>query len=695
MAMKTFKGLFTPSRTASVSVLVRNDTTHRPMQNVTCNLMPTLVRHDTMEGKDYLVVPMVMLTEGVHKGSEGPLYYPKDELSKTPAVWNHKPVVVYHPEINGVGVSACQPEILTNHKIGVVMNTHWEQKSGRLKSEAWIDPSRADAVDPRIMEAINNNTVMELSTGVFVDSESDQGVWGKEQYVGVARNYRPDHLAVLPDKIGACSIKDGAGFLRNQSSSQASGSGSNGVFKSPDAYGPQGQYQVSGMNPPKQKGGRLSKVERENQKRLKQAIGPGDPSTYEPGVAGESSLRLQQEGEPTQNAAQGGFLVTESDGTEHLPTTTGGKPDHRLMGAAWAALHGGYRGSKYGGPNKQAAIAKLKKLYKSEGMDLPAGNEEGRLARLVALMAQKLGITANEDTELPFDYIRSQLSDRICDDCGCNAEFYTGPRPWIVDVYPNFFIYEYNGELYQLSYTTSDEGVTLGDEDPVEVERTPPQYRPVQMAAGGPNSNTNHTMNKEQLITQLIGNSSGALTEADRPRLNAFSIEQLKKIGFAPIANQQAGAPVTNAGKGKDAADSEDDDEDEDGQPMAKGKKGKKANNQAETPITVNEYIENAPGEVREILSNGLAAYNEEKATIVKKLVAVKNSGYTEQELSSKPLGELRKLARLAKVDAPAAAPRMDFSGMAPLGNDTPDQEALVAPTMNFTRTETTAVAAK
>ena len=48
-----------------------------------------------------------------------------------------------------------------------------------------------------------------------------------------------------------------------------------------------------------------------------------------------------------------------------------GKPDHRLMGAAFAALHGGYRGNKYEGPNKGAAIAQLAKMYIAEGMPLP------------------------------------------------------------------------------------------------------------------------------------------------------------------------------------------------------------------------------------------------------------------------------------------------------------------------------------
>jgi len=48
-----------------------------------------------------------------------------------------------------------------------------------------------------------------------------------------------------------------------------------------------------------------------------------------------------------------------------------GKPDHNLMGAAWASLHGGYRGNKYDGPNKQDAIEKLKKIYDAEKMPYP------------------------------------------------------------------------------------------------------------------------------------------------------------------------------------------------------------------------------------------------------------------------------------------------------------------------------------
>lgn len=172
----------------------------------------SIVRNDTMENRDYLVVPMIMLTEGVHNGSQGPILYTAEELSKFPGVWNHKPVVVYHPQKEGQPISACDPAVLTAHKIGVIMNTKFED--GKLKAEAWLDIERVNAVDNRILEAINNNETLELSTGLVTDTLDVPGEWNGETYTSIAVNFKPDHLAVLPDMVGACSIADGAGFLR-------------------------------------------------------------------------------------------------------------------------------------------------------------------------------------------------------------------------------------------------------------------------------------------------------------------------------------------------------------------------------------------------------------------------------------------------------------------------------------------------
>jgi cell division protein FtsB len=75
---------------------------------------------------------------------------------------------------------------------------------------------------------------------------------------------------------------------------------------------------------------------------------------------------------------KGGVLYLVHEGENgHLPYThEDGKPNHRLMGAAWAALHDGYRGNKYEGPNKEAAISKLTAIYKKEGMETPGSGTE-------------------------------------------------------------------------------------------------------------------------------------------------------------------------------------------------------------------------------------------------------------------------------------------------------------------------------
>ena len=71
----------------------------------------------------------------------------------------------------------------------------------------------------------------------------------------------------------------------------------------------------------------------------------------------------------------GHYLVVEDPqkpSTWHLRVrNVAGDLDHRLMGGAWAALHGGYRGNVYEGPGKTEALAKLKRLYASEDMETP------------------------------------------------------------------------------------------------------------------------------------------------------------------------------------------------------------------------------------------------------------------------------------------------------------------------------------
>jgi len=84
------------------------------------------------------------------------------------------------------------------------------------------------------------------------------------------------------------------------------------------------------------------------------------------------------------------YLVVEDPETVttwHLRVrAVNGDPDHRLMGAAWAALHGGFRGNAYEGPGKTEAIRKLTAMYSAEGMDVPKAdwNGETKAGRVLA-----------------------------------------------------------------------------------------------------------------------------------------------------------------------------------------------------------------------------------------------------------------------------------------------------------------------
>ncbi len=184
-------------------------------QQIVMNIKPDLVRNDTMMGKTYTVVPMVMMVEGVLAGNCGPIMYPFKEMASVPQIWNSKPVVVYHPESEDAYGSACTPEELTARSIGTIMNTAAVPGGkNKLTAEAWLDPDRIDLVDNRIAEAIKNKTMMELSTGLYMDVEDTPGTFNEVEYDGIASNFRPDHLALLPDITGASSIEDGAGFIR-------------------------------------------------------------------------------------------------------------------------------------------------------------------------------------------------------------------------------------------------------------------------------------------------------------------------------------------------------------------------------------------------------------------------------------------------------------------------------------------------
>ena len=171
------------------------------------------IEEKTHSGKPYLIVPVAMMVEGVHSGNHGPILHEMEELAKFPNSWNGRPVVVNHPEVDGIAVSANSPDVIEGSMVGRVYNAKADDK---LRADIWLNKDRLEEVSPDLFANISAGEPIEVSTGMFIEEEAQEGLWNEENYVAVAKNIRPDHLALLPDAEGACSVEDGCGIRNNK-----------------------------------------------------------------------------------------------------------------------------------------------------------------------------------------------------------------------------------------------------------------------------------------------------------------------------------------------------------------------------------------------------------------------------------------------------------------------------------------------
>lgn len=187
-------------------------TDDQTVKHIIANLSgPDGVRHTTHEGTDTLVVPVVMIVEGVLNGA----LLSKSEFGKFPDSWNGIPVPVLHPEERGQPISANRPDVI-ERTVGRVFNTRVD--NGKLKAELWINVEKAKRLGfGELIASLEAGQMVEVSTGYFSEDRPTTGTINGAQYSTQHINIRPDHLALLPGQIGACSVADGCGTRVNTS----------------------------------------------------------------------------------------------------------------------------------------------------------------------------------------------------------------------------------------------------------------------------------------------------------------------------------------------------------------------------------------------------------------------------------------------------------------------------------------------
>lgn len=149
--------------------------------------------------------------------------YPEDEVANSFVTLNRTPVTVEHPEIDGVYVSASDPEIDFDYRIGAWNENAQKDKDGRISVDKVINVQKAMMTEKgkRLLDRVNeletseNPRPIHTSVGVFVEAESLDSpmtnAYGDE-YSWIARNMHFDHDAILLDSVGAATPEQGTGI---------------------------------------------------------------------------------------------------------------------------------------------------------------------------------------------------------------------------------------------------------------------------------------------------------------------------------------------------------------------------------------------------------------------------------------------------------------------------------------------------
>ncbi len=164
---------------------------------------------------EFMIIPIVALVEGVHHGSGGRAFYSCKEIEKSAEKWNGVPLTQDHPASKqGQPIFAKDPYSVKNYVIGEFRNVKY--KEGKLVGEGWVDVNKVQFLSPFLLEDIREGKVLEVSTGLVTKGDGLKGSWNGEEYDETVTEFIPDHLALLPGSVGACSFRDGCGIRANK-----------------------------------------------------------------------------------------------------------------------------------------------------------------------------------------------------------------------------------------------------------------------------------------------------------------------------------------------------------------------------------------------------------------------------------------------------------------------------------------------
>jgi hypothetical protein len=167
----------------------------------------------TLHNREYMTAPAVLLVAGVLNNA----LVADEELDAK--AWDGVPIVIGHPRnADGIPVSARDPDVFAAHGIGTVYRARLgtgkrgNQVVRSLQAELWLDCALVESLGGEAVQALTMleaQQPVEVSTGFYATAIPQAGTFYGTPYVEMLTGLMPDHLALLPNDIGACSWENG------------------------------------------------------------------------------------------------------------------------------------------------------------------------------------------------------------------------------------------------------------------------------------------------------------------------------------------------------------------------------------------------------------------------------------------------------------------------------------------------------
>ncbi len=162
--------------------------------------------------REHCLLPATMMVVGSYYpyveniNDAASIYFSEMDLKDSLDSWSGRPVSINHPEDQGT----CNcPEVIEKQVIGQLFYPRYDPDSKSLKAELWIDSTKGEA----IVERVKKGSHIDVSIGAFGDLiPRNKNISSEANYDYKMTNIRGDHLAVLPDGMGACCWEDGCGI---------------------------------------------------------------------------------------------------------------------------------------------------------------------------------------------------------------------------------------------------------------------------------------------------------------------------------------------------------------------------------------------------------------------------------------------------------------------------------------------------